>query len=89
MSIDYAVEIVRNAITVGLMVALPLLATALLVGVTVSLIQAITQIQEQTLTFVPKILIMGAVFIIALPWILSRLIAFLVGSFGSLGALVS
>lgn len=89
MNIDFSIEIIRNAIVVALMVAAPLLFTALLVGVVVSLIQAITQIQEQTLTFVPKILIMGAVFIIALPWILSRLIAFLVGSIGALGSLVS
>ena len=44
----------------ALMVAAPLLLTALLVGVVVSLIQAVTQIQEQTLTFIPKLLLIGA-----------------------------
>jgi flagellar biosynthetic protein FliQ len=84
MSSDAAVEVVRQAILLALLVASPLLLASLLVGVTVSLVQSITQIQEQTLTFIPKILAIGAVLIILFPWILNRLIEYLHGSISSM-----
>jgi flagellar biosynthetic protein FliQ len=89
MSSDAAIEIVRQAIVLALTVSAPLLLVSLAVGVLVSLIQAITQIQEQTLTFIPKILAVGVVFLLMLPWILNRLISYLVGSITSLGSFVS
>ena len=69
--------------------AAPLLATALLVGILVSLIQAVTQIQEQTLTFIPKLLAMAAVFLIMLPWSIARLVDLLVTLLRSLPTMVS
>ncbi len=88
MTPDFAVELLRRAVTLALLVAAPMLVTALLVGVVVSLIQAVTQIQEQTLTFIPKLLAMAVVFMITLPWILSRLIDYLVGILHTFGTLV-
>jgi flagellar biosynthetic protein FliQ len=64
-----AMEIARSGLVLVLTIAGPLLITSLIVGVVVSLFQALTQIQEQTLTFVPKIMAMGIVLLLCLPMI--------------------
>jgi flagellar biosynthetic protein FliQ len=87
MTFEFAIDLVRRAIWLAMTVAAPLLLVALLVGVVVSLIQAVTQIQEQTLTFIPKVVALGAVFLIALPWILTKLIEYLIGTIQNFGAL--
>jgi flagellar biosynthetic protein FliQ len=87
MTPDGSIELIRNAVQLALVVAAPLLIVSLITGVLVSLFQALTQIQEQTLTFIPKILAMAVVFILALPWILSRLIEYLVGTINHLSTL--
>ncbi len=89
MSVSLAVDLVRQAVITALLVSAPLLITAVVVGIAVSLFQAVTQIQEQTLTFIPKLLIMALVFVIALPWFLSHLVEYLSGIFRSLPTLVS
>jgi len=89
MTPSLALDLMRNSIMVALTVAAPLLITALLVGILVSLIQAVTQIQEQTLTFIPKLLAMAAVFLIMLPWSVSRLVDFLVTLLRSLPTMAS
>lgn len=70
------IEMGRNALTMTLILSLPLLAVSLVIGLVVSLFQAITQIQEVTLTFVPKIL--GVILVTALlgPWMFQQLITF-------------
>lgn len=87
MSVDYACDLIRRALMLALFTSAPLLLVALLVGIVVSLIQAVTQIQEQTLTFIPKLLTLGAVFLITLPWILNRLVEYMIGVVRSMGAL--
>ena len=89
MSADLALDLIRRAVTMALLLAAPMLLTALVVGVGVSLIQAVTQIQEQTLTFIPKLVLIAAVFVITLPWVLSQLIGYLTGILKSLPALVT
>jgi len=89
LSSTLAVDLLRHALTLALMTAAPLLLSALVVGVVVSLIQAVTQLQEQTLTFIPKLLVLGVVFVITLPWILSQLIEYLAGILRTLPTLVS
>jgi flagellar biosynthetic protein FliQ len=84
-----AVDLVRQAVMLSLAVAAPLLATALVVGILVSLIQAVTQLQEQTLTFIPKLLTISLVFVLTLPWALTRLVEYLAGVIRSLPTLVS
>lgn len=74
MSLSQATELIRQALTLALIVSAPMLLIGLLVGVIVSLLQAVTQIQEQTLTFVPKIAAMITAAVILLPWIGQRLI---------------
>jgi len=70
------VDIIRQGIYVLVVVSAPLMATALGVGLTISLIQALTQIQEATLSFVPKVLAMFAVLAITLPFIIKTLTDF-------------
>lgn len=67
------INIVREAIWVLMLISAPIMITALVVGLTVSLVQALTQVQEMTLTFVPKILAMLLVMIIVLPYMLQSL----------------
>jgi flagellar biosynthetic protein FliQ len=69
MTTEQALELVRESLTLMLIISSPLLAAALVIGLVISLLQAVTQIQEQTLSFVPKIVGMVAVAIIALPWL--------------------
>ncbi len=78
MSPGFAAELIRHAVAIALWVAAPLLLTTLVVGVLVSLVQAVTQLQEQTLTFIPKLVLISVVFIATLPWALSQLVEYLV-----------
>lgn len=88
MSVALAIDLIRRAVLLSLLVSSPLLLTALLVGIFVSLVQAVTQIQEQTLTFIPKLLVLALVFVLTLPWILSQLVEYTVGILHSLPTLV-
>jgi flagellar biosynthesis protein FliQ len=67
----------QNALFILLMVAAPILGTVLVVGLTISLFQALTQINEATLSFVPKLVAAVGVFAIAGPWMLSTLVDFI------------
>ncbi len=89
MSSGLAVDLIRQAALLALLVAAPLLATALLVGIVVSVVQAVTQIQEQALTFIPKLLAMTAVFIVLLPWLLGQLVSYLAALLRSLPTLAT
>ena len=70
----------QNALYMLLMVSAPILATVLGIGLLVSLFQAITQIHEATLSFVPKLIAAIAVFAIAGPWMLTTLVEFIRGT---------
>jgi flagellar biosynthesis protein FliQ len=83
------VDLARNAVMLALLIAGPMLIVALGVGLIVSVIQAVTQIQEQTLSFVPKLVAVGATFLIALPWILQLLIKYTTELYRSLPTFVS
>ena len=78
------VEVVRAALMQALILATPILGAGLLVGLIVSLFQAVTQIQEQTLTFVPKIVVMILVAIVLLSWITIQMVDFAVEMFTGL-----
>jgi flagellar biosynthetic protein FliQ len=71
-----SIDLVRQALIEALILALPILGAGLLVGLLISLFQAVTQIQEQTLVFVPKILVMLAVAILLLGWLTMRMLEF-------------
>ena len=76
MTVEAATDILREALTTALMVAGPMLIVGLVVGLMVSIFQAVTQIQEQTLSFVPKIVAMMVTLILIIPWIGVRLLEF-------------
>jgi flagellar biosynthetic protein FliQ len=69
-------DIARDAIWVAIQIGAPVMIVALVIGLAISLVQALTQIQEMTLTFVPKILVIFLSIIIFLPFMLSTLTAF-------------
>ncbi len=73
-ALEFAVEAGRTALWTALALSLPLLAAGLIVGLAVSLLQAVTQIQEQTLSFVPKILAITGTLLILMPWMLRVLV---------------
>lgn len=89
MSHALVVDLARNAVMLSILIAGPMLVVALLVGLTVSVVQAVTQIQEQTLAFVPKLVGVSAVFIIALPWMIQLLVKYTTELFRSLPSLIS
>ncbi len=76
------VDVARLALMQALIIALPILGSGLVVGLFISLFQAVTQIQEQTLTFVPKIVVMLLVAMVLLSWISVRMIDFASDMFG-------
>ena len=73
MSHDVMIELLADMIYVSVLLMLPPLGVALVVGLTIGLLQAITSIQEQTLSFVPKVLAIAAIFVFGGPW-MGRLI---------------
>jgi flagellar biosynthesis protein FliQ len=73
---DVVINVGMQAMQLAFKVAMPLLLVGLAVGLVISVFQAVTQIQEQTLTFIPKIVAMGVVLVVAGPWMLSELITY-------------
>lgn len=89
MPLNLVVDLATDALTLALTLAGPLLAVALLVGLAISVVQAVTSIQEQTLSFVPKLFAVGAVFLIALSWMLQSAMKYTTELFRSLPGLVN
>ncbi|HEY7618450.1 MAG TPA: flagellar biosynthesis protein FliQ [Solirubrobacteraceae bacterium] len=88
MGADTVVELATQALELTLRVALPLLLVGLVVGVAVSVFQAVTQIQEQTLSFIPKILALAGVLIVAGPWMLNQLLSYTTDLWASIPQLI-
>ena len=76
MTHQLVIDLTRDAIVTALMIAAPMLLIALGVGLLIGILQSVTQIQEQTLTFVPKLVLVGGAFIVGMPWLLQILIKF-------------
>ncbi len=76
MSPEFVVDFARRAMEVTLMVSAPMLGFGLLIGLTVSIFQAVTSIQEMTLTFIPKILGVMIAIIVFMPWMLQIMLSF-------------
>jgi flagellar biosynthetic protein FliQ len=76
MDQNAALELGRHALQVALMVAFPLLAVSLFTGLAVSVFQAITSVQEMTLTFVPKLIGIGLVMLLVGSWMLTTVVTF-------------
>jgi flagellar biosynthetic protein FliQ len=89
MSYALVTDLARNAIMVAMLIAAPLLVVALLVGLLISILQTMTQVQEQTLSFVPKLIAVGATMLVALPWMLQLLVEYTANLFRSMPGFVS
>ena len=76
MSLEQGIELVQQSLWLMLLLSGPVLLAALVVGLIISVIQAATQIQDQTLSFVPKIVGMGLVAILITPWVATMLLEF-------------
>ena len=73
MTDAFVLEVARQAVWLILLISLPILGAGLIVGLAISILQAATQIQEQTLTFVPKLIVTFLVMVLLLPWIIHLL----------------
>jgi flagellar biosynthetic protein FliQ len=89
MTPESITSIAQQALWVTFLVALPLLGVALVVGLLVSLIQAATQLNEMTLSFVPKVLAMGLAAVLAGPWMLHVMMDFTIRLFESIPHLIN
>ncbi len=76
MNSDAVVGLMAEAIRVTMLISAPVLLVGLIVGVIISILQAVTQIQEITLVFVPKIIAVMVVLIVALPWMLRLMVSY-------------
>ncbi|HEX8322527.1 MAG TPA: flagellar biosynthesis protein FliQ [Tepidisphaeraceae bacterium] len=76
MSIENANEAIAHALILALLIASPMLVIGMLVGIVISLVQAVTQIQEQTLSFVPKITAMILAAILLMPWMQQQMLTY-------------
>ena len=88
MSEILIMTIVKKALVTGLMVAGPILIISLIVGLIISIFQATTQIQEQTLTFVPKLIAIILVLVLGGPWMLNKLVMLTSELFQSISTIV-
>ncbi|RME71216.1 MAG: flagellar type III secretion system protein FliQ [Verrucomicrobia bacterium] len=76
MNIETAIELFQLTVSQALMLVAPILLTAMSVGMAVSLLQAVTSLQEQTLSFVPKLVAVGGVMIVSASWLMRNLMDF-------------
>lgn len=76
MTPELVIEFAKQAITLTIYLSMPMLGLGLMAGLVISVFQAVTQIQEMTLTFVPKIIAVFLGLLFAAPWMLGELVAF-------------
>jgi len=88
MSQDQVVSLCVSAMELTLKIAMPMLLVGLIVGLVVSIFQAVTQIQEQTLSFIPKIAGLAVVLVVAGPWMLGQLTTWTEELYGQIPKLV-
>ena len=88
MDPSVAIDIGRQALMITLVVSGPMLIAGLVVGLLIGVFQAVTQIHEMTLTFIPKILAMVLVFLALLPWMLIKILDYTIGLLNSIPQLL-
>ena len=88
MTPEYVVDFARRAMEVTIMVSAPMLGFGLIIGLAVSIFQAVTSIQEMTLTFIPKIIGVMIAIIVFLPWMMQIMISFTSGIFLSIPTVI-
>ncbi len=88
MNDDVVIQLGQDALKTLAMVAAPMLLSTLIIGLIISIFQALTQINENTLTFVPKMIVIGVVLILAGPWMLDTLSIYTVTLFENISTIV-
>ncbi len=88
MDQDVVVNLSTAALALAFKVAMPMLAAGLIVGLVVSIFQAVTQIQEQTLAFIPKVIALAAVLMLLGPWMLNQMLTYTADLWGGIPRLV-
>lgn len=88
MTTQFVIALGKEAIMLTLLVAAPMLLLGMIVGLMIAIFQAVTQIHEMTLTFVPKIIAVGVALLIFFPWIVNMLVGFTNRIFTQLPGLV-
>lgn len=88
MTEDFVLKLSQEALKTTAMLAAPLLLSTLVVGLIVSVFQALTQINEATLTFVPKMIVIALIIILAGPWMLDVMTQYTIGLFEGLAVMV-
>ncbi|HUO09987.1 MAG TPA: flagellar biosynthesis protein FliQ [Phycisphaerae bacterium] len=76
LTLDQAIDLLKQAMMMALIIVGPILVIGMIIGLFISLLQAVTQIQEQTLSFVPKLFAMAIAVMIVMPWMFQRLIEY-------------
>lgn len=89
MTTQYVLGLGREALMLTLLISAPMLGLGLLVGLVISIFQAATQIQEMTLTFIPKIVAVALALLVFLPWILAKMVDYTTALFNSIPMLTS
>jgi flagellar biosynthetic protein FliQ len=88
MTVDQATELTRNAVALALILGAPIMLIAVLVGLAISILQAVTQLQDQTLSFVPKIIAMALAGLAVLPWMMHRMVEYASEIFNNIPSLL-
>lgn len=88
MDPSIAIDIGRQALIITLVIAGPILLAGLFIGLLIGLFQAVTQIHEMTLTFIPKILVMVGVFLALLPWMVLKLVDYTIALFNMISTIM-
>jgi len=88
MRADLALQLLADLLWNALLISAPLMAVTLLVGLLMSVVQVVTQIQESALTFVPKVVAAVVVLVVCGPWMLKRLVAFSINLIASIPSYV-
>jgi flagellar biosynthetic protein FliQ len=87
MTPEFVISLGREAIMTTLMVSAPMLAFGLIIGLVISILQAVTQVHEMTLTFIPKIVAVAVALLIFLPWMVNVIVGFTARLLGSIPTL--
>jgi flagellar biosynthetic protein FliQ len=88
MNQDVVINLAMSAMELAMKIAMPLLLIGLAIGLVVSVFQAVTQIQEQTLSFIPKVVATAAVIVVGGPWMLDQLLAYTTELYSAIPRLV-
>ncbi len=88
MNEDFVLQLGQDALKTMAMISAPLLLSTLIIGLVVSIFQALTQINENTLTFVPKMIVIGIVIILAGPWMIDVMKSYTINLFDNMATIV-